>query len=180
MFTRPVSDPPCSLPHPPSGLHGSGSFSPCPGPRSVPWRLRAAQDRACGGDAIEPPEEVAEEGEPSERGVRSRKWTVTTHPKKELWSAILAAGLASQGHRRAERPAGGARSVSQHLDARAPQRPASRPLRACGARLGAVLTTGSAHCRSHRTTGGGLVRCLLSLRFGGWKALCALLVLMFL
>ena len=64
---------------------------------------------ACGGDAIEPPEEVAEEDEPSERGVRSRKWTVTTHPKKELWSAILAAGLASQGHRRAERPAGGAR-----------------------------------------------------------------------
>lgn len=135
---------------------------------------------ACGGDAIEPPEEVAEEDEPSERGVRSRKWTVTTHPKKELWSAILAAGLALQGHRRAERPAGGARSVSQHLDARAPQRPASRPLRACGARLGAVLTTGSAHCRSHRTTGGGLVRCLLCLRFGGWKALCALLVLMFL
>ncbi|TXH06738.1 MAG: hypothetical protein E6Q06_05015 [Candidatus Moraniibacteriota bacterium] len=38
-----------------SGALRSGVSLPCPGPRSVPWRLCAAQDRACSCDAIEPP-----------------------------------------------------------------------------------------------------------------------------
>lgn len=61
----------------------SSVFPPCPEARFVPWRLRAPQDRACGGDTIQAAEEAVEEGELSERGgVRSRKWKVTTHPQK--------------------------------------------------------------------------------------------------
>ena len=39
---------------------------------------------ACGSDAIEPPKKVSEEDELRGRGeMHSRKWTLTTHPKKE-------------------------------------------------------------------------------------------------
>ena len=41
MFTNSVSGSPARL----SGLYGGRFFPPCPGPRSVPWRLRVAQDR---------------------------------------------------------------------------------------------------------------------------------------
>lgn len=114
MFTRPVLCPDRPLPHLLRRPAQPFSLSPVLGPRSVPWRLRAPQDRAYGGDAIEPSEEVAEEDELSERGgMHSRKWTLTTHPKKEPWSTTLAASLALWDRRGVERRAGGAQLVSQ-------------------------------------------------------------------